>query len=111
MSILSRPEKIKQLQYDLIKSFRADLNSRSGLSENLMITSKPIIFSGFGSARERITTLMTVETFQSFELVDRNWRHTYATKLLFAAVLSMLFTVHAATAPFELISQPTTLHS
>ena len=109
MSILSRPEKIKQLQYDLVKSFRADLNSCSGLSENRMITSKPTIFAAFGSARKRITTLMTVETFQPFELVDRNWRHTYATKLLSAAVLSMLFTVHAATAPVELITHPATL--
>ncbi len=109
MSILSRPEKIKQLQYDLMKSFRADLNSRSGLSENLMITSKPTIFSVFGSARERITEFMTVETFQPFELVNRNWRHTYVTKLLFAAVLSMLFTMHAATAPVELITHPATL--
>ena len=109
MSILSQPEKIKQLQYDLMKSFKADLNSRSGLPENRMITSKPTIFSAFGAARERITTLMTVVTFQPFELVDRNWRHTYVTKLLFAAVLSMLFTVHAATAPVELITHPATL--
>ncbi|GIS18047.1 MAG: hypothetical protein CM15mP119_4510 [Alphaproteobacteria bacterium] len=109
MSILSQPEKIKQLQYDLMKSFKADLNSRSGLPENRMITSKPTIFYAFGAARERITTLMTVVTFQPFELVDRNWRHTYVTKLLFAAVLSMLFTVHAATAPVELITHPATL--
>ena len=52
---------------------------------------------------------MTVVTFQPFELVGRNWRHTYVTKLLFAAVLSMLFTVHAATAPVELITHPATL--
>ena len=76
MSVLSRPEKIKQLQYDLMKSFRADLNSRSGLPGNRMITSKPIIFSAFGAARERITILMPVVTFRPFELIDRNWRHT-----------------------------------
>ena len=49
MSILSQPEKIKQLQYDLMKSFKADLNSRSGLPENRMITSKPTIFSAFSA--------------------------------------------------------------
>ena len=109
MSILSRPEKIKQLQYDLMKSSKADLNSRSGLPENRMITSKSKICSAFDAARERITTFMKVVTFQPFELVDRNWRHTYLVKLLFAAVLSMLFTVHAATAPVELVTHPATL--
>ena len=49
MSILSQPEKIKQLQYDLVESFKADLNSRSGLPENRMITSKPTIFSAFST--------------------------------------------------------------
>ena len=109
MSILSRPEKIKQLQYDSMKSFRTDINSLSGLSENLMITSNPTIFSALGSARERITKFITVETFRPFVLIDRNWWHTYVIKLLFAAVLSMLFTVHAASAPVELITHPATL--
>ena len=76
MSILSQPEKIKQLQYDLMKSFEANLNSRSRLPENRMTTSNPTIFSAFHAARERITTLMTVVTFQPFELADRNWWHT-----------------------------------
>ena len=109
MSNLSQPEKIKQLQYDSMKSFKANLNSRSGLPENRMTTSKPTIFSAFDAARERITTLMTVVIFQPFELVVRNWRHACVIKLLFAAVLGMLFTVHAATAPIELNAHPATL--
>ena len=86
MSILSQPQKIKQLQYDLMKSFKADLNSRSGLPKNRMITSEPTIFSAFGAARVRITTLMTVVVFKPFELVNKNWRHTYLTKLILSLI-------------------------
>ena len=108
MSILSEPEKIKQLQYDLMTSFKTDLNSRSGLPENRMIMSKPTIFSAFGAVRKRIT-LMTIVTFQPFGLIVRNWRHTFVTQLLFAAALSMPFTIHAATAPVDLNTHPATL--
>ena len=54
-----------------MKSFKAKLNSRSGLPKNRMITPNPTHFFAFGAVRERITTLMTVVTFQPFELLQK----------------------------------------